>query len=702
MSKKSRIFADCKLFMTTELLSRNNSQALRGVAAIGILVFHILLRYSISPVFNMWGGLFVAVFLILSGYGLEESFRQNGLDGFWMKRCQKVLLPFVFFVCTYNYLFPFLLPDGWFSSGDAMRKCLDELLYVRPAFWFIFFILKCYAVYWIGTRFLSGRLRLFFFVLCALFSLNTKAPCAHLEAEQSFSFLAGVLLSMHKDSLETLSGRGIRNWTLLLLLVGALFFGLKMIPPLHRLSGTIAYNYLLCPFRLSTGLAAIPLLTMLRVGSSSLLRTAGRYSLEIYVAHIPFIRMINDAPSTAVFLACSAIGLAIFVVYRRFVEGRLSIAETLFIIVNVLFVAKYSARISETAGLFATLAALVFYYVLLSLITHYYIYKGAELGAWSKRIGWGACLLAFTGMLAVQYAIDPYSIQVDRWSALHFPIQNLLDGIYPYSANTHLGGNASPFPVWQILHIPFYLMGNVGLSFFVAVALFIWSSWKVWGGNRALIVSLLLFSSVAVWYEVSVRSDFITNFLLLAAIINLVFPHMKQEWVERNGCWIAISVGLLTCTRILVLIPIAMLLLPYFVRMNWRRQVLVSLLTISVFALSFLPFALWDWQEFYHFQNNPWALQMRQGNPLDFIIFLPLAVCLAMTHGSNAFRYYRNSALMLAVFVSVTFIHNMYSGSNWDVFSSAYDITYFSSALPFCLLSITEINDVGQENVSIV
>ena len=680
-----------------EMFSRTNTQALKGVAALGVFVFHIILAYNISPIFNMWGGLFVAVFLILSGYGLEESFRRNGLEGFWMKRCQKVLLPFVFFVCTYNYLFPFLLPDGWFPSGDAMRKCLDELLYIRPAFWFIFFILKCYAVYWIGTRFMSGRLRLFFFVLCALFSLNTKAPCAHMEAEQSFSFLAGVLLSMYKGRLETLSGRGIRKWTLLLLLVGALFFGLKMIPPLHRLSGTIAYNYLLCPFRLSTGLAAIPLLTMLRVGKSSLLRAAGKYSLEIYVAHIPFIRMINDAPSTAMFLACTAIGLAIFLVYRRFVEGRLSIAEALFITVNVLFVAKYSARISETAGLFATLAALVFYYVLPRFLIHYYIYKGTELSAWSKRIAWGACLLAFAGMLAVQYAIDPFSIQVDRWSALHFPIQNLLDGAYPYSANTHLGGNASPFPVWQILHIPFYLMGNVGLSFFVAVALFIWSSRKACGSTKALIISLLLFSSVAVWYEVSVRSDFITNFLLLGAIINLVFPHMRQEWVERNGCWIALAVGLLTCTRILVLIPIAMLLLPCFVRMSWRRQVLVSLLTISVFALTFLPFALWDWQEFYHYQNNPWALQTRQGNLADFILFVPLALFLSLNYKGNTERYYRNSAMMLALFVAITFLHNMYLSENWSLFSSSYDITYFTSALPFCLLALV---NACQEEVS--
>jgi peptidoglycan/LPS O-acetylase OafA/YrhL len=87
---------------------------------------------------------------------------------------------------------------------------------------------------------------------------------------------------------------------------------------------------------------------------------------------------------------------------------------------------------------------------------------------------------------------------------------------------------------------------------------------------------------------------------------------------------------------------------------------------------------------------------------LDFIVFIPLAIFLAMNHESREDRYYRNSSLMLAAFVVVTFVHNMYLAENWDLFSSAYDITYFSTALPFCMLAIGQKNDVRQENVCIV
>ena len=363
----------------------------------------------------------------------------------------------------------------------------------------------------------------------------------------------------------------------------------------------------------------------------------------------------------------------------------MNVIKILYVLINLLFVAKYSARVSGTVAICATLSVAIFYFLFFRFIIPN-VYR-------FRRVACGICLFCIIGMLLVQYLIDPYGIQVDRWSALHFPIQNLLSGIYPYSATTHLGGYASPFPVWQIFHIPFYLMGNVGLSFFFAVVLFLWSCRKVWGLDKTLIAGLMLCSSVAVWYEVAVRSDLITNMLLLATIINLVFPRLSQQWADKNCWWIACVVGLLVCTRLLVLIPVGLLLLPYLIRMNWRRQIMLVLLTAIVFLLTFVPFALWDWQVFYYFQYNPWALQTRQGNLSDFILFVPLAIFLAMNHKGIPKLYYRNSVLMIISFVLVTLVHNMYLGENWDIFSSAYDITYFSSALPFCMLAVVSNDD---------
>ena len=376
-----------------DLFSRKNTQALKGFAAIGIFVFHILLGYDISPLFNMWGGFFVTVFLILSGYGIEESFQRNGLDDYWRKRADKVLLPTAFFICTYNFIFPHLIPESNISSGAAMHKCLDELLYISPTFWFVFFILKCYTVYWIGTRFMGERLRLFFFVVCALLCLNTKSPCGHLEAEQSFSFFAGVLLSVNKRRVEALSDKQVMRFMFLLLFVGVFFFCLKSVPMLHKLKGRIAYHYLLCPFRLTIGLAFIPLLTKLRLKNFSLMRTLGQYSLEIYVAHIPFIGMIADVQSTAVFFACSILSFILLLAYRTFVEKKLSLTETLFIVVNVIFVAKYSVRFFESFAFYAIIVSVIIYYVLLRFVIPYFFRNISSNCLWRVGIG-GICSIS--------------------------------------------------------------------------------------------------------------------------------------------------------------------------------------------------------------------------------------------------------------------------------------------------------------------
>lgn len=94
------------------------------------------------------------------------------------------------------------------------------------------------------------------------------------------------------------------------------------------------------------------------------------------------------------------------------------------------------------------------------------------------------------GLLIAQYHFDPLTNKVDRWSALAYPIQNLFNGQFPYSAKTHLGGNASPFPIWLVFHIPFYLLQNVGLSEIFTCMIFIYSI-KLLSGYKAAIKATL-------------------------------------------------------------------------------------------------------------------------------------------------------------------------------------------------------------------
>lgn len=362
---------------------------------------------------------------------------------------------------------------------------------------------------------------------------------------------------------------------------------------------------------------------------------------------------------------------------------KASVATMLYVIINALFIAKYSARIIPELSMCITFCIMILHYIVITYTIPYFLQYTKNYKKYSF------CLLAIIiCMCALQYSINPYSIQVDRWSALYFPIKNLLNGIYPYIAQTHLGGNASPFPIWQIFHIPFYLLGNVGLSVFFAIAVFLWSIYYLWGYRKMLFAASLLLISPAIWYEVAVRSDFITNILLLTTIINLLIQKISVDWINKHIWFLGIVIALFASTRLITLIPFSLLLLPFYFKLRTLNKILLPTIFAITFLLTFLPFAIWDCQDFFYHQNNPWTLQTRQGNGGDFIIFIPIATILAYMWKNNIQHYYKYVSIMLFTFIAVTMIHIMVISGNWDLFSSIFDITYYNSILPFAIVTI--------------
>ena len=362
----------------------------------------------------------------------------------------------------------------------------------------------------------------------------------------------------------------------------------------------------------------------------------------------------------------------------------MTLCEMLYITINAFFVAKYSARISPSLFPYITFTFIVVMAGMFGLMPKLSHKKCRA----SRAVAIALVSIATLAMIATQYSIDPYSIQVDRWSALAFPIRNLLSGTYPYAAHTHLGGSASPFPVWQIFHIPFYLLGNVGLSLFVSLLLYVWSIHKRWHMPTAILAAILLTGSLAVWYEAAVRSDLIANMMLTAVLIIYLEKHMSTEWLNRHYLLLATCVAMLASTRIITIIPLGMLILPYALRMEKRKLITAALMTILIFAATLIPFAIWNWQEFAHYRHTPWILQTRQGYVSDLLIYIPAFLTLSLK-ARNTFPYYlRNVSIMLFITVLTSFLHRMFISGNWDIFDSAYDITYFSTALPFCILGI--------------
>ena len=140
----------------------------------------------------------------------------------------------------------------------------------------------------------------------------------------------------------------------------------------------------------------------------------------------------------------------------------------LYIAVCYIMACKYSMRATEHFGYVS-----MSYAVILALVTLLFNRRKTIISRHSEAIFWSMAVIMAVAMAAVQYHFDPMQNQVDRWSAIANPLTAMFSGQFPYSAQTHLGGYASPFPVWMVFHIPFWALGNVGLSEIFTALLFV-------------------------------------------------------------------------------------------------------------------------------------------------------------------------------------------------------------------------------------
>lgn len=369
----------------------------------------------------------------------------------------------------------------------------------------------------------------------------------------------------------------------------------------------------------------------------------------------------------------------------RLISWPQLLCTLIYVAVGELFVLKYSIRFFPQQALPLCVGYPIVGILLLCLYD-----KIAQ--HFSPKIILACLVLTLFVMAGIQFSIDPYSLMVDRWSAIHGFLQNLLSGEYPYAAQTHLGGYGSPFPVWQLLHLPFYLIGNVGWSFVPVVLLFLHSLRLNYGTPKSLKAGVLLLASPSFSYEVMVRSDLLTNFLFVCALIGY-FIYYKVS-IRHHGWLIAITCGLLLSTRLAAIIPFCLL---YFQEaIQSRKTPFIALGVLLVFGLTFLPFVLH--KEFANF--NPFVLQTRQGHISDLILLILCGILLALTHKQKPQRFYLHTAIVLWLLVFATFFHTMAEWNLWNkLFSSVFDITYFNMSLPFvvCAIAVGSQKEWGSE-----
>ncbi|WP_418992303.1 acyltransferase family protein [Alistipes sp.] len=186
-------------------MGRDYTTALKGLAIVMIMLGHCGSLWTGGRMLTPLGGIGVALFLITSGYGLNESYKAHGLSNFWMKRLSKVYLPYLTVVIVWALF-------NW----ESWNHFLLQAVCVRSMYWFVTYIIGWYILFWFCSRLLP-RWRLVLFFAAGVASVFLLPE---IQAEQALSFPTGVLLSRYRESCTGIILDKRLRITILLFIVG--------------------------------------------------------------------------------------------------------------------------------------------------------------------------------------------------------------------------------------------------------------------------------------------------------------------------------------------------------------------------------------------------------------------------------------------------------------------------------------------------
>ena len=293
------------------ILDMQHTTAIKGVAILLILVGHISTTFS-TVIFTPLASAGVSIFLILSGYGLSESYKINGLLKYWQKKVCRVLLPYAIVITVMT-----LTKGNW----NPLRYFF-EVTGIKTSYWYIGYQMKWYLIFYLAMMLLP-RYKLTIF---AAVSFITFFLLSSLEIEQSIAFTIGVLLSDYKEQLSKLSSRKIFWIFLASFFLATIFLGLKQIPFIRAQIGSCYYSFIQMMQNVFYAGSVIAFMMLVpKLTRVPFLIFCGIISYEIYLLHFPFYGMVDGSIILAcILIICSLLSSYMFFVFNNRISQLIS------------------------------------------------------------------------------------------------------------------------------------------------------------------------------------------------------------------------------------------------------------------------------------------------------------------------------------------------------------------------------------------
>lgn len=322
----------------SQILCVAQTNQLRGLAIICVVIGHFWVHVVSQTPHILFGGDAVALFLLLSGFGLTVTSKGQveNILRFIRKRGRKVLIPYwisTVFILTLDY---FLLERtySWQNylvtfAGVNINPIVRNIDYVR---WYITFQLFWYVIFALIFRYTKGLVAIFLFLIVPSFLFVFDYYVTRLGWYQVFAFPSGVLLGYFYDSVERFFNRFVRlfTWGSVILFCCVLVFKTYNQQLVEPYIPSIVFKALKESVSLVLCLTVICFCAIWgKKGKVSVfLSFCGGISYELFLLHGPFLVKYNPviragAPETVVmyFLLYMALMMLLALTFKQVVRG---------------------------------------------------------------------------------------------------------------------------------------------------------------------------------------------------------------------------------------------------------------------------------------------------------------------------------------------------------------------------------------------
>jgi len=362
---------------------------------------------------------------------------------------------------------------------------------------------------------------------------------------------------------------------------------------------------------------------------------------------------------------------------KIYTKQSLSIFLLLFI--NFLFSYKYISRLTEFSLLISVILT-VFYFILLSNSIKIKSTKLLKMLTYSLLVIFiSFAIFAFT-------KIDVHNLHVDRWSVITSFWDATFNNEYPYLAKSHMGSKPGPMPIYFLLTLPFYLINELGYFSLIAVPILLVLFRKTNANlNYTLLLTCFILTSTSYAWEVSSRSNLLTNTLLILWLLTS-FIHSKNK---KNLYLYAIIAGLLLSTRAVFIIPFIIFLI-FSLRMKeitFSNFIVCSFIALLTFLGTFLPLIIFYPDSF--FEMNPFIVQSTFLIPSYYTFgFILLAFVLSFATKTKTDVYFF-SGLSLFLPILIYMLYHFITNGFDTYYSGKADISYFIFSIPFFIIHLS-------------